>query len=81
MASFANEHFELYLPVKELHSNILKENPVPDNADQVKKLDDFATSILKNMPRSASNELVNQNKVLEKTQVKIKDIIGPLYRL
>ena len=34
-------------PDKELHSNILKENPVPDNVEQVKKLDEFAISILK----------------------------------
>ena len=46
MDSFANKHFEPYLLDKELHSNVLKENPVTDNADQVKKLDDFAMSIL-----------------------------------
>ena len=34
-------------PDKELHSNILKENPVTDNVEQVKKLDEFAISILK----------------------------------
>ena len=46
MDSFANKHFEPYLLDKELHYNVLKENPVTDNADQVKKLDDFAMSIL-----------------------------------
>ena len=45
MAFFANEHFELSLPDKELHSNTLKENSVPDNVDQFKKLDNFAISI------------------------------------
>ena len=45
MAFFANEHFELYFPDKELHSNILKENSVPGNVDQFKKLDNFAMSI------------------------------------
>ena len=78
MAFFANEHFELYLPDKKLHSNILKENPVHDNADQVKKLDDFAISILKDRRGSASNGLINQVKVLEKIQVNIRDIMGPL---
>ena len=78
MASFANEHFELYLPDKELHSNILKENPVHDNVDQVKKLNDFAISILKDRRGSASNELINQVKVLEKIQVNIRNIMGPL---
>ena len=56
----------------------MKKNPVLDNADQVKKLDDFAISILKDRRGSASNELVNQDKVLEKIQVKIRDIMGPL---
>ena len=81
MASFANEHFELYLPDKELHSNILKENPVPDNADQVKKLYDFTTSILKDKRGSASNEWINQDKVLKNIQVKIRKIMGPLTQL
>ena len=59
MAPFATKHFELYLSDKELHSNILKENPVPDNADKVKKLDDFAISILKGRRKSVRNELIN----------------------
>ena len=81
MASFANEHFELYLPDKELHTNILKENPVRDNVNQVKKLDNFAISILKEGRGSTSNELINQDKILEKIQVKIRDIMGPLCQL
>ena len=81
MASFANDHFELYLPDKELLSNMLTENPVPHNADQNKKLDDFAISIVKDRPRSANNGLINQDKVLEKVQGKIRDIMGPFFRL
>ena len=56
----------MYLPDKELHSNILKENSVPNNVDQVKKLDDFPI-----------HELITQGKVLEKIQVKIRDTMGP----
>ena len=78
MASFGNEHFEVYHPDKELHSNILKENPAPDNVDQVKKLGEFSISILKDRRGSASNELINQEKILEKIQVKIRDIMGSL---
>ena len=81
MTSFANEHFELYLPDQELDSNILKENPVPDKVDQVKKLDDSDISILNNRRRSPRNELINQDKVLEKIQVKIRDIMRPPCRL
>ena len=81
MASFANEHFELYLLGMELQSNILKENPLPYNAHQVKKLDDFTISILKDRCEYASNELINQDKVFEKMQVKIRDILEPLCQL
>ena len=80
MAFLANEHFELYLPDKEAHSHKLKENPVPDNVDLVEKLDDFAIQILKDRRGSANNELIKQDKVLEKIQVKIRDIMGPLCR-
>ena len=64
----------------ELHSNILKENHVPDNVDQIKKLD-FAISILKDRRESASNELINQDKVLEKIQIKTRDIMEPFCQL
>ena len=41
MAEYANTHFET------LRQQILTENPVPDNMDQVKKLDDSVRDILK----------------------------------
>ena len=64
----------------ELHSNILKENHVPDDVHQIKKLD-FAISVLKDRRESASNELINQDKVLEKIQVKIRGIMEPFCQL
>ena len=67
----------MYLPDREQHSNILKENSAPNNVDQVKKLNDFAISILKDRRGSASHELITQGKVLEKIQVKIRDTMGP----
>ena len=73
MASLAYEHFELYLPDKELHSNTF--------LDQLKKWDVFTTSILKDGRGSVSNELINQDKVLEKIQVKIRGIMGPLFQI
>jgi len=36
---------------------ILQGNPVPDNIDPVKKLDDFAVSIPKDRRRGSGNEL------------------------
>ena len=56
---------------------LLQNNPVPDNVEQVKKLDDFAISILKDRRGSARNELINEDKVMERLQVKIRDIMEP----
>ena len=47
MAEYANTHFETYVKEADLKHQILMENPVADNLDQVKKLDDFVRDILK----------------------------------
>ena len=47
MVEHANTHFETYVKEANLKQQILMENPVPDNLDQVKKLDDFVRGILK----------------------------------
>ena len=47
MAEYANTHFETYVKEADLKQQILMENPVPDNLEQVKKLDDFVRDILK----------------------------------
>ena len=44
---YVNTHFETYVKEADLKQEILTENPVPDNLDQVKKLDDFLHNILK----------------------------------
>ena len=77
MASFANEHFEPYLQTRSDTPKYWKHNPVPDNVEQVKKLDDFTISILKDRRGSARNELINEDKVMERLQVKIRDIMEP----
>ena len=48
MADYTNTHFETYVKEADLKRQILTENLVPDNLDQVKKLDDFVRDILKN---------------------------------
>ena len=45
MADYANTHFETYVKEADLKQQILMENPVQDNLDQVKKLEDFAHDI------------------------------------
>ena len=46
-ANYANKYFEEYVPEDSLKEVILCQNPVPDNLDNVKKLDDFLKDILK----------------------------------
>ena len=41
MANYANKYFEEYVPEDSLKEPILCQNPVPNNLDNVKKLDDF----------------------------------------
>ena len=47
MAAYANTHFETYVKEADLKQQTLMKNPVPDNLDQAKKLDDFIRDILK----------------------------------
>ena len=47
MANYANKHFEEYVPEDSLKQAILCQNPVQDDLDNVKKLDDFSRNILK----------------------------------
>ena len=47
MAEYANTHFGTYMKEPDLKQQILIENLVPDNLDEVKKLDDFVHDILK----------------------------------
>ena len=47
MENYANKYFEEYVPEDSLKEAILCQNPVPDNLDNVKKLDDFLKEILK----------------------------------
>ena len=82
VATYINEHFEMYIPDKELKTGTLVNNPVPDNLDPVKKLGDFAMIILKDSKHTrTANELINADNVLKKIQGKIRDIMGPLSRM
>jgi len=70
---------ELYIADKELRSNILQDNPMPDNIDPVKKLDDFAVAMYSERETERfRHELINHDKVFEKIQTKIREIMGPL---
>ena len=46
-ANYVNKYFEGYVPEDSLKEAVLCPNPVPDNLDNVKKLNDFLRDILK----------------------------------
>ena len=78
MANYANKYFEEYVPEDSLKEAILCQNPVPDNLDNVKKLDDFLRDILKEKRKTNEQNIEN---VLEKLQRKTVDVMGPLSKL
>ena len=78
MANYANKYFEEYVPEDSLKEAILCQNPVPDNLDNVKKLDDFLRDILKEKRKLNEQNIEN---VLEKFQRKPVDVMCPLSKL
>ena len=78
MAECANTHFETYVKEADLKQQILMENPVPDNLDQAKKLDDFVRDILKDKRKQ---EDLRMDGTFEKIQSKNACVMGPLSKL
>ena len=56
MGNQANKYFEEYIPEDSLKEVILCQNPIPDNLDKVKKLDDILRDILKKK-RKTNNKI------------------------
>ena len=46
MAEYANNHFNSYIPEKDIEEQLLPENPVSSNLKQVKPLDDFTKIVV-----------------------------------
>ena len=78
MVDYANIHFETYVKEADLKQQILTKNPVPDNLDQVKKLDDFARDILKDKRKQKN---LDMDSTFEKIQSKNAYVMGPLSKL
>ena len=80
MANYANKYFEEYVPEYSLKEKegILCQNPVPDNLDNVKKLDNVLRGISKEKRKTSEQSVKN---VLEKLQRKTVDVMGPLSKL
>ena len=63
MANYVSKYFEEYFPENSLKEALLCQNPVPDNLDNVMKLDNFLRSILKEKHKTNEQNIEN---VLEK---------------
>ena len=78
MVNYENKYFEEYVPEDSLKEAILCQNPVAGNLDNVKKLDDFLTDILKEKRKLNEQNIEN---VLEKLQRKPVYVMCPLSKL
>ena len=76
--NYANKYFEECFPEDTLKEAVLCQNPVSDNLDNVKKLDDFLRDILKEKRKTNEQNIGN---LLEKLQRKTVDVMGPLSKL
>ena len=74
-AKDANAHFESYVKEADLKQQILTENLVPDNLDQLKKLDHFVFDILKDKRKQKDMDM---DSTLEKVQSKNVCVRGSL---
>ena len=78
MTSYANDNSEKYIPEKDVKEVILIKTPRPEHLDSVKKLEDNLQERLKQKTRSQDSVIDN---ILEKVQVKVLNIMGPLSKL
>ena len=69
---------ELYIPEKSIHEAICEVHPVPNNLNQVKKMDEFLRGLLKE--KNTNNSLpVYEN--LGKIQKRTLSVMGPLSKV
>ena len=78
LAKYANDHFNVFIPEKNLKDNILIETLVPSNMQDIKKLDKFILQLVKEKRQKA---LLAQDMLYEKIQKKNVDVMGPLRKL
>ena len=78
MAVYANDHFKIYIPEKEIGEEVLTKNPVPSNLQDVLRLDDFAKNLLASQ-RSGGH--LSADSQMERFQDKVHHVMGPLSRI
>ena len=77
-ASFGNTQFEKYIPEESLHGTTCEVHPIPNNLNQVKKMDEFLKYLLKQ--KNKNNSLVI-DKILGKIQKKALSLTSPLSKV
>ena len=78
MAQYANVNFDTYIKEADLIKAVLIKNPVPENINPVKTLDDFVKDILKDKKKQKDLDFDN---VLEKIQGRNRSAMGPLSKI
>ena len=73
MASYADKHFDKFVPEDSLKEDILCQNSVPDNLDNVKKLDDFLRDILNTKNVKQTNKILEMFWKSDGSSVEIKE--------
>ena len=77
-AQYANVNFDTYIKEADIIKAVLIKNPVPENINPVKTLDDFAKDILKDKKKQKDLDFDN---VLEKIQGQNRSVMGPLSKI
>ena len=78
MVQYVNVNFDTYIKEADLIKAVLIKNPVPENINPVKTLDDFVKDILKDKKKQKDLDFDN---VLEKIQGRNQSVMGPLSKI
>ena len=78
IATYINDHFSTYMKDPDIKKQVLLKNPVPNNVNKAKKLDEFVRDILKEKHKPRDLDL---DSTFEKIQTKNINVLGPLSKL
>ena len=78
MGNYANEPFHSYVKDTDIKQQILLTNPLPENLNKTKKLDEFVKVILKEKHKQKDR---GQDATFERIQCKNINVMGPLPKL
>ena len=79
MAKYTNDHFNKFIPEKNLQESILVENPVPFNLHPPRKMNEFMRDLI--FEKRAGSLEVAADSNLVKLQQKLLDVMGPLSKV